>query len=82
MAPGLELIRPLLAVRRAEVLAYLASNDVLHRDVKPGNIMLAANHRVVLTDFGLFLPEGLVGLLRRVGNRLQSWPRARKEPLA
>ena len=30
---------------------------VVHRDVKPGNIMLSANRRYVLMDFGLFLPE-------------------------
>lgn len=30
---------------------------VAHRDVKPGNIMLSANRRFVLMDFGLFLPE-------------------------
>ncbi|MGQ4384010.1 protein kinase domain-containing protein [Streptomyces sp. SAS_270] len=32
--------------------------DVLHRDVKPGNVLLAADGRVVLTDFGIALTTG------------------------
>ncbi|MFC7219364.1 serine/threonine-protein kinase [Streptomyces polyrhachis] len=45
----------------AEVLAALrAAHEagVLHRDVKPGNILLANDGRVVLTDFGIAVIEG------------------------
>ncbi|WP_240930097.1 serine/threonine-protein kinase [Streptomyces coryli] len=45
----------------AEVLAALrAAHDagVLHRDVKPGNILVANDGRVVLTDFGIAVVEG------------------------
>ena len=43
-------LRILLEV--AEVLQYMASKDLVHRDVKPGNIMLDQNGRVKLIDLG------------------------------
>lgn len=36
-----------------EALDYAHAQQVLHRDVKPGNILLAENGAAVLTDFGL-----------------------------
>ncbi|MGC0332987.1 serine/threonine protein kinase [Streptomyces sp. SAI-170] len=45
----------------AEVLSALhAAHEVgvLHRDVKPGNVLLANDGRVVLTDFGIAMVEG------------------------
>ena len=36
----------------AEVLAYLNSQNVIHRDVKPGNIMLSGNGRTKMIDLG------------------------------
>ncbi|MBN2472079.1 MAG: protein kinase [Anaerolineae bacterium] len=37
----------------AEALAYAHKQGILHRDVKPSNIILADNGMVYLTDFGL-----------------------------
>jgi tRNA A-37 threonylcarbamoyl transferase component Bud32 len=37
----------------AEALAYAHGQKVIHRDVKPGNIMLDASNKPLLTDFGL-----------------------------
>ena len=45
----------------AEGLAAVHRAGIAHRDVKPGNIMLAPGNRVVLTDFGLVVPEFAAG---------------------
>ncbi|WP_053161135.1 serine/threonine-protein kinase [Streptomyces caatingaensis] len=44
---------------------------VLHRDVKPGNVLLEDEGRVVLTDFGIALVEG-TGTLTRTGDVIGS----------
>ncbi|GIW71144.1 MAG: hypothetical protein KatS3mg102_0686 [Planctomycetota bacterium] len=51
---GLEPARAaLLGLRIAEALEYAHREGVIHRDVKPANIIVTAGDQPVLTDFGL-----------------------------
>lgn len=36
-----------------DVLAYLHSQDVVHRDIKPQNLKVTTNNRLILLDFGI-----------------------------
>jgi WD40 repeat protein len=48
LGAALALLRPL-----AEALDYAHAQGVVHRDVKPANVMVGIDGRVVLTDFGI-----------------------------
>ena len=70
--------------RITEIVAYCHGEDVLHRDVKPGNVMLRDSDPTdpVLVDFGLSFtkaPEELGDVTRfneEVGNRFLRLPEA------
>lgn len=47
-----------VALEVAEVLLYLTDQHVVHRDVKPGNIMLSGNGHVKLIDLGFAADAG------------------------
>ncbi len=47
-----ENLLPIL-VRLADAVAYAHSHHVIHRDLKPGNILLTPNQEVKILDFGI-----------------------------
>ena len=42
-----------LGVQISDAIAYAHDNDVLHRDIKPGNVILQSDGIAQITDFGL-----------------------------
>jgi serine/threonine-protein kinase len=60
-----------LLVAIADALSIVHRAGLAHRDVKPGNVMLAPGGRVVLMDFGLVLPHADRAGHRSVAGSLQ-----------
>ncbi len=64
----------------ANVVEYAHASGVLHRDVKPGNVLVTPAGRVVVVDFGLATLEG-GSTLTRSGAQLGSLPYMAPEQL-
>ncbi|MBV2362863.1 serine/threonine-protein kinase [Streptomonospora nanhaiensis] len=47
-----------------EAVRAAHANGVVHRDIKPGNVMIGEHDRVVLTDFGIATMEGGASITR------------------
>jgi serine/threonine-protein kinase len=63
-----------LLVAMADGLSVVHRAGLAHRDIKPGNVMLAPGGRVVLMDFGLVLPHVDRAGHRSVAGSLQYMP--------
>ena len=51
-----------LGLQAAEALDHAHTRGILHRDIKPGNLLLDAEGRLWVTDFGLAQIQGNHGL--------------------
>ncbi len=69
-----------IVLAATEALAHAHARGVVHRDLKPGNLMVTPEGRVVVIDFGLAVAAGTSALTRE-GSQLGSVPYMAPEQL-